>query len=189
MQKKKIYQGLLIASAIFAMVAISWQSVIAQKTTDRVEVQVDFDDYIDISIGNSGVSQEESRYRGLIVMEKYEHPPNYGMGWHIWTQRHMDVRFYDNNGRLFDGVYGIVQVYFDLDPTQRKIWEDRKYTNMSIWHYDIREGRFVKCPTIVSFHLEDYPHGRLSCAITTYGLYALGWTKPTIKMQLTKAAE
>lgn len=186
MHRNKKIQRLVISVAILVLVAFTWQSVIAQRPTDRLEVQVDFGDYIDISIGNSGVSQEDSGYRGTIVVEKYESPPDF-TSWRIWTQKYMDVRIYENSGRLYDATFGIMQVYFDLDRTQRNIWETRG-SNMSIWHYDITVGHWVKCPTIISFHLEDYPHGRLSCSLRSFGLYGLAWTQPTIEMKLTKAA-
>lgn len=185
MNKNKKIQRIVISVVILVLVAFTWQSVVAQKPTDRLEVKVDFGNQFDISIGNSGVSQRESGFRGTIVVEKYESPPDF-TSWHIWTQKYMDVRIYENSGRLYDSIYGILQVYFDLDSTQRGIWE-RPDSNMNIWHYDITVGRWVKCPTIITFHLEDYPHGRLSCAISSFGLYGIGWTQPTIEMKLTKA--
>ena len=187
MDKNKTLRKITLGLVILVAAALTWGSVIAADPTDREELVVDYGDSFDLSIGRSGVSQSSSSYRGTIVIEKYEHPPNYGLAWHVWTQRQMDVRIYDENGDLYNGIKGILQVYFDIDPTQRKIWQ-RYGSNMSIWHYDIREGRWVKCPTAIVFDLQHYPDGRLVCPISTFGLYGVSWTQPTMEMKLTKAA-
>ncbi|MDH3942634.1 MAG: hypothetical protein OEV06_00885 [Anaerolineae bacterium] len=186
MGKKKIIQLAAIALVVLVAGVFAWQSVFAAKPIQRKEVSVDYGDYYDISIGNSGVSQEEAAFRGTIQVEKYEHPPNYGLAWHVWTQNLMDVRFYGEDGRLMDKVYGIVQVYFDMDRSERELWRTAG-SNMGIWYYDVWVGRWVKCPTTITFHLEDYPNGRLACPITGYGLYGIGWTQPTMEIKLTKA--
>lgn len=186
MHNKKKIQGIIVAVVMVALVAFTWQSVFAQRPTDRVEVQLDFGNQFDVSIGNSGISQRNSGFRGTLVVEKYESPPDF-TSYYIWTQKYMDVRIYDNDGRLYDSIFGILQVYFDLDGTQRNIWDTRG-SNMSIWHYDITVRHWVKCPTMITYHLEDYPFGRLSCAVRSFGLYGIGWTQPTMEMKLTKAA-
>ena len=186
MHKKKVFQRAAIAVIIVIVGAFTWGSVVAATPTDTKELVIDFGDSFDLSIGRSGVSQASSGFSGTAIIEKYEHPPNYGLSWHVWTQRLMDVRIYDTTGRIYPFMNGIVQVYFELDPTQRKIW-DRNGSNMSIWHHDIRKGRWVKCPTAIVFDLQHYPDGRLVCPITYFGLYGVGWTQPTMEMKLTKA--
>ena len=108
------------------------------------------------------------------------------MGYFVFTQRMMDVRIYGTDGDEIEQVYGLVQVYFELDVMQRRKWDDPD-ANMSIWYKDVFAGYWVKCPTRLVKHSEA-PHGRLVCPISEFGLYAVAWTQPTFKIKMTKAA-
>lgn len=186
MDKKRYVQiGLIVVTAL-ALVGLTVGAVVAQARQTKKEVALTYGKPFDVSVGNSGISSPESRYQGKLVVEKFDHPLNYGLGYFVFTQAMMDARIYDNEGKEVENVYGLVQVYFNLDEVQRRKWDDPD-SNMSIWYKDTFAGEWVKCPTRLVKSAEA-PRGRLVCPISQFGLFAVAWTQPTFKIKLTKAA-
>jgi hypothetical protein len=177
--KKIIFLLLLVA-----LLGVNFQQAFALEEGGFVKKEVDIvlNKSYEIFIGNGGVFLDNSRHIGTLVV-KARKPVN--RGWQVFTQRILDVRVYNTEGREFEEVYGLVRVYFNLDRWQRQIWENPT-SNMSIWTFDDINGGWRKCYTNLVDSAQ-YPHGRLYCLVHKYGSYGLAWTKPTLKMQLAKA--
>lgn len=186
MNKKKTLQIGLIVVTTMVLVGLTVGAVVAQARQNRKEAVIKVGQPFDLSVGNAGISSPESQYSGRLVVEKFDHPPNYGLGYFVFTQAMMDARIYDFEGKEVENVYGLVQVYFNLDTVQRRKWDDPD-ANMSIWYKDLFLGEWVKCPTRLVRAVEA-PRGRLVCPISQFGLYAVAWTQPTFEIKLTKYA-
>lgn len=136
----------------------------------------------EIFIGNGGVFIDDSPVSGTLVVKARE-PVN--RGWQVFTQRILEVRVFDEDGREYDQHIGLIRVYFNLDAYQRNKWEDPA-SNMSIWVFDEIHGGWSKCKTRV-LDSAQFRKGRLYCYVKGNGLYGLAWTKPTLRMKLEKA--
>lgn len=170
---------------LLGLLAVNFQPANALEDGEgffKKEINVRFDKNYEITIGNGGVFLDNSRHIGTLVVEA-SHPLN--RGWHVFTQRILDVRIYDKEGKQFEKVFGLIRVYFNLDGYQRTRWNDPT-SNMSIWTFDEVNGGWSKCKTKL-IEGPDYPKGRLYCTIDHFGIYGLAWTKPTIIMKLEKA--
>ena len=179
-----IKRNLVFITVLVAMLALNFQGVAALEGGGFVKREKDivFNKSYEIFIGNGGVFLDNSRHIGKLVVKARE-PVN--RGWHQFTQRILDVRVFNEDGKQFDDVYGLVRVYFTLDKYQRAKWEDPA-SNMSIWTFNEAVGGWSKCVT----HLVEssqFTRGRLSCLVHNYGIYGLAWTKPTLVMRLEKA--
>ena len=177
--KKIIFLVLLVA-----LLGLNFQQVSALEDGGFVkkEKEIVFNQSYEIFIGNGGVFLDKSRHIGTLVVKARE-PVN--RGWQVFTQRILDVRVYNTEGKQFEEVFGLVRVYFNLDDYQRNKWNDPA-SNMSIWTFDEVNGGWSKCKTRL-VDSSKYPHGRVYCFVDHYGIYGLAWTKPTLKMKLEKA--
>ncbi len=179
--KKNPYIALILA---LSFVLASLQPALAADPSDRQvrrQIALKKGKSAELFIGNGGVFMDESLYTGTLVLTSIEGPSR---GWHVFTQRTLDIRVLDADDEEVDQVLGLVRVFFNLTHTQRVRWNDES-SNMSIWHRPQGTG-WQKCVT----HLIEesgFPHGRLYCLVKSYGLYGLAYTKPTITMKLEKA--
>lgn len=183
MSKKMISRILLIALlALFVLFNVS-QALADEGGPQRKEVDIVMNKSYELFAGNAGVFLDNSRHIGTLVIKTVDPTRRPGM-WHYFTQRLIDVRVYDKDGDEFDTVYGLVRVYFNLDDYQWQQWNDPQ-SNMSIWYFDEPNRGWHKCTT----HWEPAPslsRGRLWCPVHQYALYGLGFTRPTLVMQLIK---
>jgi hypothetical protein len=186
MKDNKVFKVILTLFVLLCVIGAGWQlAVAANQSLQRKEVKIDYGEDKDIWISTSGVYFANSPYRGTVVLDRIEHPPNYGRYWHVWTQKLLDLHVFDEEtGKEFTRVYGAIQVYFNLDVLQRQKWDD-KDSNMSIWYFDEFNGLWVKCPTFI-IRSPAAPRGRLACYAIGFGNYGVGWTQPVLEINMDK---
>ena len=170
---------------VFVFFAFSLDPALASDQHDkqvRREVTLIKGKSVEIFIGNGGVFIDEVRKNGTLVIISMSDARR---GWHVFTQRTLDISVFDEDDQEVDRVVGLVRVFFNLDRTQRVRWDDET-SNMSIW-FRPQGSAWQKCVT----HLIEesgFPQGRLYCLVKSYGLYGLAYTKPTLIMKLEKAS-
>lgn len=184
-KSKQLARGLLFAVLTLALIAITIPvSAFQGEGPLRREVELVFNQAYDISIGNGGVFIDNSQMRGTLVLRAEESRGKFGLSWHQFTQRIIDIQMFERDGDPFEWVYGNVRVYFNLDKFQYDKWIDEE-ANMSIWYFDKLNGGWRKCPT----HWEataGLAKGRLWCLVRYYTRYGLAWTQPTLLMKMIK---
>jgi hypothetical protein len=180
-----ISRGLLfVLPAILLIASVVPASAFQGEGPLRREQELVFGQKYDVSIGNGGISIDDSQMRGTLVLKAEDVTRKFGLTWHQFTQRIIDFQVFDRTGDPFEWVYGNVRVYFNLDKFQYDKWVDEE-ANMSIWYYAQPGGGWRKCPT----HWEATPgvvKGRLWCLVRYYTRYGLAWTQPTLVMKLIK---
>lgn len=171
----------LTMSLVFLTIALHPVSAFVEREGQiRREIKLKKGQSAELFIGNGGVFIDEVVYNGTLVIISR---PRVNRGWHVFTQRTLEIRVFDEEDQPVDRVVGLVRVFFNLDRTQRVRWNDET-SNMSIW-FRPQGSAWQKCVT----HLVEesgYPHGRLYCLVKSYGLYGLAYTRPTLIMKLEK---
>lgn len=190
MKKRKRMQMALLMLMLFSLLAAGGAQVFASPPQDRkppepIEIELEFGEKYEVSIGRSGVHIPSSSMKGTLRFEKEPNERNYEGAWHVFTQAWAIVNGYDEDEKEFERVFGNAQIFFDLDVTQRRYYDDPD-RNMSIWYYDTFEIGWVKCPTALVRVGPAAPHGRLVCPMTYFGRYGVAWTLPTLEMKLDK---
>lgn len=172
---------IVVLLAVWVMPALAFQDEPPIRKEQHIELGQDYD----VFVGNGGVHIDNAQYIDSTLVVKAEQPPqHFGMYWHQFTQRTLDIQIYDRNGDPFLWVYETVRVYFNLDKFQYDKWVDED-ANMSIWYFDQPSGGWRKCVT----HWEavaGLPKGRLWCMVRHYTRYGLAWTQPTLLMKAIK---
>ena len=171
----------LLLLAAWAIPALAFQEEAPIRKEEHLVLNQDYE----VIIGNGGVFIDDAQYIDSTLVVKAEpFPANRNQSWWQFTQRTLDIRIYDRNGKPFEWVYGLVRVYFNLDKFQYDKWIDED-ANMSIWYFDELNGGWRKCVT----HWESVPglsKGRLWCVVRYYTRYGLAWTQPTLLMKAIK---
>lgn len=186
MKRASIFSILVFCLLAAAMLAGNFGAASAQEDGERRktrEVDLVKGKTYDVSIGKAGIYLENARMDGQMEMTVLQWT---NRGWQQFTQRVVDFRIYDEEGRHLDRVVGLVRVYFDLSVTERRLWEDET-SNMGIWVRNESVGGWTKCRA----HLTEspqLPQGRLYCLVDQFGVYGLAYTQPTLKFKLEKAA-
>jgi hypothetical protein len=139
------------------------------RTSDSVSKQITYQQPADIWRGNAGVFLPSSSFTGrLVLTQARSNAATAGQGLDF-VQRLVDFRILDNKGAEFRQVFGLVYVYFNLNKQTRAAWEAGE---LSIYHYDTRQGKWVQCPTHL-VQTRNLPHGRLTCYAGKFGTYGL----------------
>jgi murein DD-endopeptidase MepM/ murein hydrolase activator NlpD len=139
------------------------------RTSNQVSKKISYQEQVDIWLGNSGVYLPSSAYTGWLVLSSTTPDDSYVKRGHHFIQRWIDVRIYNNDAVEFKQLYGLVYVYFNLNRQTRAAWDAGE---LSIYHFDAREGKWVEYPT----HLvttKNWPYGRVTCYASQFGTYGL----------------
>ena len=138
MTMRRTAETILILATVVAIGIGTWQVAFASTKVARDlrvhTVDIDFGDEQDIWIAGAGVYIPYSQMRGTLIVHRPDHEENYNWRPTVFTERLLDVRVFDNDGREFDRTYGFVYVYFDLDRLEQNAWF--RTDRLSIWHYD-----------------------------------------------------
>ena len=120
----------------------------------------------DLYRGNLGVSLPSSSYDGRLTLTRMDLNDTRRLE---FVARGIDVQVDASNADENGKVRGLVYVYFNLDEDLRELWRDG---DLNIYRYDRDERAWVECPTTM-VKSKNRPYGRLSCPITSFGVYGL----------------
>jgi hypothetical protein len=175
---------------VFAASALSLAVLnIVRASVSAVEnkkvVSVEFGDDVDLSVGRAGVYIPESKVQGTLVMTRIDRDRQSKK--FTWFQQELEVFIYEGEegSRTIGKMFGIAYVYFNLDVTARRAYDQVGGDTMSIWYWHSYFNDWVKCPT---FLVRDAsaPRGRLACIWQEFGLYALGYRHAEFINELVK---
>lgn len=144
---------------LFLIAILALMSLAAAKA---YEVQAG--DNAEFSYGRAGVSFTESRYSGMLYLnrrtaDKLPLKPDF-----TFSQKLVDARLYDDLGQRVNVIKGPVYVFFPASQKDAKLLEDG---DLSIYFWDSWKNVWRACPTTVS-------GGRLICRMKNFGLYGVG---------------
>lgn len=125
---------------------------------------------IDLYLGNAGIFMPASNYLGTVELRRMTEDFSAPTRDFRFAQRLLEFTIADNTGRDFNQVFGINYIYFNLNRQQRLAWEDGE---LSILHYDNREGKWDECLATHLVTTKNEPNGRLACIPTQFGVYGL----------------
>lgn len=174
----------LLILFLVALILVTMGEARAQDGgTLRREIDLVMNKSYELFVGNAGIYMDNSQHIGTLVITAEENPSR-PLGWHVFTQRPLDIQVYNKDGKPFEIVWGLVRVYFNLDKFQYDKWVDPD-SNMSIWYFDQLNGGWHKCVTHWQ-SVAGLPKGRLWCVVHHYTRYGLAFTQPTMEMKLIK---
>ncbi|MCJ7624301.1 MAG: hypothetical protein MUO76_12425 [Anaerolineaceae bacterium] len=152
---------------IFALALGNWESVKAAMQSDTITKPLVYHKSLDISLGRGGVYFPSSNYTGKAVLTRIESENTEKLN---FSQRWLDIRLFDSNGKEYEMVYGYVYVYFILNVYDHAAWDKGK---LGIYHYNEAKESWEECNSNL-FVEKCAPYGRLGCQITDgFGLFGL----------------
>lgn len=133
--------------------------------------EIDFNEQVDVALGNTGLFLPDSGYNGMVQLSRYEPTNRTPLPEFNFTQQLVEVSFFDQAGQELTQQQGLNYLYFNLDHLSREAYDQ---DDLQIYHYDSEQGDWQACEAQVLVPGENEPHGRLSCILTDFGLYGIG---------------
>ena len=173
MNLKKLTLALIAIVIALAAVGGNWALALAETDNATLTKPVSFQKSADIYLRKAGVYMPSSNYTGTAVLARIEPTGKHADVNLIFAAPLLDFSLLDPDGDKFEIVWGVNYVYFNLNSEARAAWDDKK---LSIYRYDPGKDDWLVCP---SFLVRDASskHGRLTCIINKFGLYALARAK------------
>jgi hypothetical protein len=173
MNLKKLTLALVALVIALAAVGGNWAIALADEGSKSITEPVSFQKAADIFLRKAGVYMPSSNYTGKAVLTRIEPTGKHADVDLTFVAPLLDFTLLDPDGDEFEIVWGINYIYFNLDSEARADWDDKE---LSIYRYDPGKDDWIVCP---SFLVRDdsAKHGRLTCIINKFGLYALAREK------------
>ena len=175
MRKLKKIQVLLFAPLIFLGVFFGlWGNAYAEEEElSTAYYYLTYQEPADVFLGKAGVFMVSSSYNAQATINRlgpdYTHP---SVGLEFYD-RWLDFGIYDYLGNPYLGLYGFNYAYFNLKYQTRKLWDAGE---LSIYRWDEIRRQWIKCPTFL-VEMKNLPHGRVTCIMTTFGLFGIAVEK------------
>jgi hypothetical protein len=168
-------------SKLLVMGLIAWgagtsaQPIASNASTVSKETTISFNKPADIWQGRTGVYFSNSAYSGEVTLTRQWTARYFKMERQLVKQdlalmdRYLDFQLKTSSGRKIDRLVGLVYVYFNLYPEERKLWQKG---DLAIYTYDPDNQEWGECLAnhIVRKGLYSY---RLACIATHTGVYAI----------------
>lgn len=132
--------------------------------------RVQFQAAADIFQGNGGFFMPSSNWTAWASVLRFQPNASTAQRGLNFVADLLEVRMLDQTGKAFQQVFGINYVYFNLNRATRNAYEAG---NLDIFWYDVKQRQWTPCEVQVLIDTKNLPHGRLSCVISDFGLYAL----------------
>jgi hypothetical protein len=173
MKLKQLTLALVAVVIALAAVGGNWALALADEESKTLTQAVTYQRAADIYLRKAGVYMPSSNYTGKAVLKRLEPSGKHADTDLTFAAPLLDFTLLDPDGDEFEIVWGINYVYFNLDSEARAAWDDKE---LAIYRYDAGKDDWMLCP---SFLVRDDSarHGRLTCFINKFGLYALAREK------------
>jgi hypothetical protein len=156
----------LLFTAFILLLAFS---VVAASSYTVKSARIKFGETVEITSGRAGISFTKSQYSGVVKLLRSSGGNAPGEGAPTFSQKLLEVRLTDNQGRKVSHPLGAVYVFFKVKQREVRDWEDG---TLAIYFYDTWKSDWVKCDTFeVRGGGSTYA---LGCRIRVMGLYGLG---------------
>lgn len=172
MRRFKCY--LLFATLIvLGMLFGGGQSAFADDGVSTAYYFLTYQEPADVHLGKAGVFMVSSSYNAQATINRFDPDKTYPAEDLEFFDRWLDFGIYDYFGNPYQGLWGFNYAYFNLKYHTRKLW-DAGELNIYRWDEDFEE--WVECPSFL-VEMKNLPHGRVTCIMTTFGLYGIAVEK------------
>ena len=173
------YQETNSTSVVIGLIAwgagTSTQPAVSNASTVSNETMISFNKPADIWQGRTGVYFSSSAYSGQVTLTRQGTAKYSKMERQLAIQdlalmdRYLDFQLETSSGSKIDRLVGLVYVYFNLYPEERRLWQKGE---LVIYTYDPDSQEWVEC--LANHIVRKGPYSyRLACVATHTGVYAM----------------
>ncbi len=151
----------------------TWHPAFAEEDVSTAYYSLTYQEPADVYLGKAGVFMVSSSYNATATINRFDPDKTYLTDNLEFYDRWLDFGIYDYFGNPYIGLWGFNYAYFNLKYNTRKLWEDG---DLSIYRWDIDRKDWIECPSYL-VELKNLPHGRVTCIMTTFGVYGIASDK------------
>jgi hypothetical protein len=158
---------------VFGFVFSTWVPAFAEEDVSTAYFSLTYQEPIDVFLGKAGVFMVSSSYNAIATINRFDPDNTYPSQDLEFYDRWLDFGIYDYLGNPYQGLWGFNYVYFTLKYNTRRLWD---LGELSIYRWDKISRKWVECPSYL-VEMKNLPHGRVTCIMTTFGLYGIAAEK------------
>ena len=166
---------LYLFAAIFVsgLFVSSWVTAFANEEVSTAYYSLTYQEPADVFLGKAGVFMVSSSYNASATINRFVPDNTYPADDLVFYDRWLDFGIYDYFGNPYLGLWGFNYAYFNLKYHTRRLWDEGE---LSIYRWDDVTNDWIKCPSYL-VEMKNLPHGRVTCIMTTFGLYGIASEK------------
>jgi len=150
-----------------------WIPAFAEEDVSTAYYSLTYQEPADVFLGKAGVFMVKSSYNAIATINRFDLDNTYPSNDLEFYDRWLDFGIYDYLGNPYLGLWGFNYAYFNLKYNTRRLWDEGE---LSIYHWDINRMDWIKCPSFL-VEMKNLPHGRVTCIMTSFGLYGIASEK------------
>ena len=164
-----IFSALITISLFFGV----WQTGFADEEVSTAYYYLIYQEPADVYLGKAGVFMVSSSYNAQATINRFVPDNSHPAQDLEFYDRWLDFGIYDYLGTPYLGLWGFNYAYFNLKYRTRYLWDAGE---LSIYRWDEDRNKWVECPSYL-VEMKNLPHGRVTCIMTTFGLYGIAVEK------------
>ena len=173
MKRKNLLLSLLLSLITFGLFISPAEFVTAEEGDSTAYYDLFYQEPADVYLGKGGVFMVSSSYNATATINRFVPDGAYPATDLEFYDRWIDFAIYDYLANPYLGLWGFNYVYFNLKYNTRALWEE---SELSIYRWDTTRKDWIECPTFL-VEMKNLPHGRVTCIMTTFGLYGIAVEK------------
>lgn len=169
MKSRILLPTLLTTTIVLGLICGTWNPALAEEEVSTAYYTITYQEPADVHLGKAGVFMVSSSYNAIATINRFDPDATYPSEDLEFHDRWLDFGIYDFLGNPYLGLWGFNYAYFNLKYNTRKLWDEGV---LSIYRWDVDRRIWVKCPSYL-VEMKNLPHGRVTCIMTTFGLYGI----------------
>jgi hypothetical protein len=158
---------------ILGLFFISWETALAEEDVSTAYYPLTYQEPADVFLGKAGVFMVSSSYNAIATINRFDPDYTHPSDELEFHDRWLGFGIYDYLGNPYLGLWGFNYAYFNLKYNTRRLWDEGE---LSIYRWDDDTNDWIKCPSYL-VERKSLPHGRVTCIMTTFGLYGIAVEK------------
>jgi len=173
MKRRNLLLYLFTSIVLPLLVIMPSISAVAEEDISTEYFPLTYQQQADLYLGKAGVFVLSSSYNATATVNRIDPNYTYPSPDLEFFDRWLDFGIYDYYGNPYLGLWGFNYVYFNLKYETRRLWDEGE---LGIYRWDITKKDWVECSTYL-VEMKNLPHGRVTCIMTTFGLYGIAVEK------------
>ena len=165
---RRLLLGFLALVVALGVLGGSWDFVTASSGTSVREIDISFEQKVDVALGQAGVFMPSSAFAGTLELTR--EPARSGLEAKIhpnFISRWLELRIINLDGKEEQTAFGLNYVYFQSTRVLKRFFDEG---NLAIYRYDAAKKNWVECPSKV---IEKGKKFRIVCIAPSFGIYGL----------------